>query len=471
MIFAVCKSIRSMEFVSLTMSNLRLNKKLIVVFTTIATAVVALFWVVIESNDTVHRPRSIRRAQPDTPLSRSQSLEHFKIEELEAVLALPVMEPEPPSALLDLTHWNSKVETSIQQLTALFPNSAEVEHLHGLIQLRLKRTKLAEPLLQRCVEMAPSNPKMRIDLAELLLQLGRAEEALQVLHVPTIDAKPMEAQYLEMFGDCQVQMGQIAEAETSFRAALDIAPTLPSIWTKLGKVLLQQNQLAEAKQCATRAIEIDADLAQAWLLLHQLAVLQRETVEAREAFARWTALTKVRPKIDQETSFDEAHSQNMGMVYGSIFRSIATLYLSLGNLPQALTHLDLAIEINPRDTIALAARANQWRRIGDFQRAAELNRLLIRMQPLEAAHYQNLANLCMQLNQPLDAEATLRLACQRLPLNGQLHLALAQFLLYLGKPEEALAPARIAAKHLNSNAAHDILNSVQNAVSNRPVTH
>ncbi len=94
----------------------------------------------------------------------------------------------PALRSLHSTNRSLALDTALTALQRDLPDDAQAQHLYGVAQMRLKRTQLAEPALKLAVEKAPKDWQMRIDLADLLMQLGRNAEALELLKLKTTDS-------------------------------------------------------------------------------------------------------------------------------------------------------------------------------------------------------------------------------------------------------------------------------------------
>lgn len=400
-------------------------------------------------------------------VTSAQSLEGLTIEELEDKLAIPAMSDIPePSKTIDIEAWTAQLDEACAGLKSSYPGDAKAEHLYGLIQLRLKRTKSAEPSLRRAVELSPANLQMRADLADLLMQLGQDEKALRVLLAANAMEKPSVTglEYYLLLADCQARIGDLESCEATLVLATQVAPRDAAAWLRLAKVQLQQRKSAQAESSVRKAIQQNASYAEAWQVLHQALKLQRREDESKAALEQWNKY-KSQNRVRDATTFDDEMASSMTKIFGSCFRSLAVVYQSNGNKEIAQTLYQRAILANPRDASAILGWANLLRSAGDFRSAIELNRRLVRLQPDDYLNYQNVANLSMELSRPRDAEAALRLACQRMPENGNAHLALANFLLFLNKPGEAKAPANRAKQLLGTSESESLVNRIQESLS------
>lgn len=399
----------------------------------------------------------------DSAITDQKNLREFSREDLATLLSLPTSESNEPSSFkIDLDFWTQTIDDSLHSLQSSYPDDPQVEHLIGLVQLRLNRTRLAERNLKRSLELDPNHLETRLDLAKLNLELGRDQEAIDVLQPVKNDNRlPVETSLL--LGDCLQRLGRLEEAEQFFRSAATHQANNSEAWKKLAGSQLQQQKLPESQQSITRAIELGSQDAELWLWLSQCLSLQQKPTEAATALKRWQE-TKSRPNHETlELSFETKHSLEMARMFSNSFRSLAAFYQDHGDLQAAHRMYESALNVNPWEAAALTAWANLFRKEGNNSKALQLNRKLLRLQPQEPAHYQNYANLCMQALQPQAAEAVLRLGCLNLPNDGNLQLLLARFLLLLNQPNEAVGPARIASQILRSREAEDVLIQAEHA--------
>ncbi|MCK9623037.1 MAG: tetratricopeptide repeat protein, partial [Methylobacter sp.] len=71
--------------------------------------------------------------------------------------------------------------TVLEQGLARLPNSADLHHSLGLLQVRLKNTEQALESLERAVRLAPKQARLSYVYAVALIGSGRAQEARAVV--------------------------------------------------------------------------------------------------------------------------------------------------------------------------------------------------------------------------------------------------------------------------------------------------
>lgn len=385
----------------------------------------------------------------------NESLDSKSADALARLLQIPEAKPVSTATANEIETWTTILDQTLARMQRDYPNDAQVMHLHGLVQGRLKRTKLAEPSLRRCVALAPQDLQMRIDLADHLSQLGRDDEALSVLE--EIDkGTALTSDYLNALGNCHTQLGQLEAAEKSYRLSLDNNSRQPDVWVRLGKVQLQLQKASASEQSARTAIESLPEDSEAWLLLGQALALLGRPEESRSSIEKSQEFSETRWRVAQR-DLDGEHSTAMSKVLCSSFRSAAILYQSKGHAQRAQELYEQSHRVDANDSLTLINWSALLRRIGTLDRAIDIHRQLVKLQPHEPAHYQNLANIFMTLDRPIEAEAILRLCGLNQPENGNSQLLLARFLLLLNKPREAIGPARNAVAILDTPESRDVL--------------
>jgi tetratricopeptide (TPR) repeat protein len=229
---------------------------------------------------------------------------------------------------------------------------------------------------------------------------------------------------------------------------------------------MQLQKYEAAKSSVLRACDLDANDSENWLVLSSILRLQQQPDEAGKSLQRWKDLNERHATLapaDRDLTVE--HANSMARVFASIYRSMAVVYQSKGQLDKSQTCFQQSLAVYHNDAQALAGLAALHRRVGNLVKAVESNRKLLQIQPNEHAHYQNLANLAMEMGRPDVAEAVLRLACLRMPQNGTSYLTLARLLLLLKKNPQALQAAQLAHDKLRNAEAAELLQIARNSVN------
>jgi len=101
--------------------------------------------------------------------------------------------------------------STLQQCVQMYPGSASAHHLLGALAAHLGQYDAARQHLVLALHYAPHMHEARLQLALLLLTLGQASSALDVLHASALDqAPPAIAAYSQAL--CSVAEGRLQDA-------------------------------------------------------------------------------------------------------------------------------------------------------------------------------------------------------------------------------------------------------------------
>ena len=190
-------------------------------------------------------------------------------------------------------------------------------------------------------------------LAQLLVQQGRDQEAAQALQraikLLTDLSTQSKGEYYKMIGNCQSRLGQVNEAERSYKKALEMSPASDEVQSNLGSLYLEQGQVVEAKRCYQDALAANQNNDKAWVGLGLCCVTEGDKESAHDAFARSleknirnsTAifhLVKCAYEIKRYTTAEKILSQyvDVAPVSPSLLYSLAGLQFHVGKKENAL---------------------------------------------------------------------------------------------------------------------------------------
>ena len=183
----------------------------------------------------------------DRAAAASRTLLRQRPEDLGAktVLALALGALEQPEAAAGLLH-----EVARAQPAAPHPAHA----LTGLL-LSLDRRPAVVAQYEACLQFDEADTSLRLALAEHLS--GEYEQA-RILELvrPVLQAQPDCLPALILAGNALADLGQFAQAEAAFRAAVQAAPEEAAGWTNLALVLKVSGQFEAGLAAADRAVAL-----------------------------------------------------------------------------------------------------------------------------------------------------------------------------------------------------------------------
>jgi tetratricopeptide (TPR) repeat protein len=200
-------------------------------------------------------------------------------------------------------------------------------------------------------ETDENDPVKIFNEAQTAHEKGDFESALK-LYEKALEIIPEfpEAEYQR--GSVLVSLRRPAEAERSFRHAIELRENWTLPMTSLGVLLLMNKKYDEAEELLTKSIELSGIDFIAYIALTELKIKTNAKPEVlRQLLAKMQVLTT------------KANST------ASLWAARASLERTLGDKKAAIVSLGHAVSIDPLDTLALAERAELALEEGDLQRA------------------------------------------------------------------------------------------------------
>ncbi len=205
-------------------------------------------------------------------------------------------------------------------------NPAPYNAVAGILLL-IGQPGRAERFFRDSLAAWPAQREARMNYANLLESEGRADEA-RSQYETVLDEKPDDWRALWRRSQALLKLGQLDAAERDLRRSVEVHPENAVGWAFLGKVEYQKGRIAEAAGAFRTAIGLTPNVAAYHKNLAKMLLLEKQTRPAIEEFE--AAL-----KLDREDV--------------ETYRSLATLLLSIDQLPRARAVLDEALARWPRD--------------------------------------------------------------------------------------------------------------------------
>ena len=137
---------------------------------------------------------------------------------------------------------------------------------YGVILKNLSKSKEAELLYRKAIEINPNFAEAHSNLGVVLKNLGQLQEA-ELSCRKAIEIKPEFADAYSNLGNILKDIGQLKEAEISYRKAIEIKPEFADAYSNLGAVLNDLGKLQDAELSTRKAIEINPEFAKAYFNL------------------------------------------------------------------------------------------------------------------------------------------------------------------------------------------------------------
>ena len=196
-------------------------------------------------------------------------------------------------SLGDISSGNGQSETvsraieQYREIHRLDPTDAESAlWLARLYRLKNEHDK-AEEVLRSVLKNDPENEAAVEQLTQLLMDEGKAAEAVSLLE--GITAHSPSPVLLDLLGDAYTQAHELAKAEQAYRKAAELDPSELSHQRGLGQTLLAEEKYSEALSVYRKLSDLvpdDADvylrIAQIYRELHQLNKAEEILLKARQ---------------------------------------------------------------------------------------------------------------------------------------------------------------------------------------------
>jgi len=188
-------------------------------------------------------------------------------------------------------------------------------------------------LFSQAIAVDPNNPVAQDLLGAAYNGDGRLTEAIEHF-ADAVRIQPQNGEYQYNLGRDLINAGDFAGAEDHLAAALKQIPDDPVLHNTLGVVLMQSGKPLEAEKEFSRAIALQPDYSKPYLNLGKTLLKEGEAP---------AAVTNLILAVRLEPDWPEA------------LESLASAYAATGNLSNALSTANLALEIaktNHQDSLA-----------------------------------------------------------------------------------------------------------------------
>jgi tetratricopeptide (TPR) repeat protein len=299
---------------------------------------------------------------------------------------------------------------------------------------------------EKALELAPEEPRIHLELADLLLRFQRADEAAE--HAETaLRLAPRSPDVLGSYGQIQLTRANqgrrdaVEKALAALETLREIAPGELQGMLMLGQVYQGLGQLDDAIEVYEELVRLHTDNANLKRLLIETLARAGKTERARVLLAEIERLDQ--ESLESRVALAEAESDR-------------------GNHGDAIDILEEIGGDDPRVAVLLAREyqlRSQTPAISEKQARSDLERALelIEGVPEEIRGAETVrlhGGVLLLLERGDEAEAALRAAVERNPTDPRLLRNLADLLEVRGKVDEAVAALQRAVASSPTDAAH-----------------
>lgn len=369
---------------------------------------------------------------------------------------LPFISPSEP---FDTELEQKRLIEELEQAITDFPSDEKLLHLGALTYAEVLQTQRALALFEESLAIDSSNPDVFVGYADLLLQVGRAEDAVKRLESNREQAGRSTAFRLALAKG----YSQTAQLD---KAAAELEPLTPEpqyerqVRIELAQIQNQLKRYTAAEDNARVAIAQGTTDRAAYLALSTALMRQGKRDEAVE-------VRKEMPAIEQQAApGDQAYQQSFRKFAAHTYAVLGSAFATKGLAGKAEQSLKYSLALDAASESALSTLVSLTRSQGRDKDALSWQQRLAAADPTNVMHQFNLASLAAAAGNMDVAEKALRKSVE-LDGSGQAHLQLSRFLMGLGKPNEAVVSARKGVAQLQSLDSHILLISALQMANDR----
>ncbi len=288
----------------------------------------------------------------------------------------------------------------------------------------------AQELLKKTLQLAPEEPSLHNNLANLYKKTGRFDEAEQY-YQKAIALDPHYPEAHHNLANLYAHLKRFNDALKHYTCALQKAPDYLLAHYHLGLLFLAYQKKHEAQIQFKNVIELNPSFKQAHFYLGLLALDFQQKSTAKDAFER---------VLDLDPQHIEAHV-NLGVIalqnedgqkaihhftqallqdqhHIEARHNLAATFMHHNRYENALTHYSILLETDPQNIEYLYNAGVSEMALGQLKKAEIHFQSLLNKQPRHTHALINLAALYNRLNRIKEAEHLLERAHQESPENA-----------------------------------------------------
>ena len=350
------------------------------------TLALALYWQL--------RPSTLNPQSSTTPGNPADQEKALRAEQLEAAQQLVAAFPDSDDAmyLLGLVH-NEQGDSAAamkywQRSLEMDASRADANDSLGYAHLLRDEYDEAEKYLRKALVIDPTLGTANFRLANTLVHQGKLREAVAILE----KASSLSAEGHRLLGEAYQQLKDISKARASYEAALKTNPNLEQAHYGLSKVLAQLGNEAKAQE-------------------------------------HWTQFQALKDQKDREARTLRADYDSLAITKRSVAQTctdVGRVYIINRRPKEAEALWSKAATLDASNILCRLQLAIHYQQTGKYSEALRCYREVARLDPNDALVQLNIGRVCLNLNQPAEAEKAFERVVQLAPDRPEGHAALAQ---------------------------------------------
>ena len=301
-------------------------------------------------------------------------------------------------------------ERELEEARRVAPNAAEAYYLSGVVFQRWQKAQTAYEFYTAASDKAPAELAYVTARAEMLVELGRTNEALSMLQekVNYFENSPA---IRDAYGQLLMQAGRHGDAVQMFRQACVLADDDLTLKERFGLALYYDKQYVEAAEVLGKLLDKDEYKDRADLLsAHGQALLQTgKPREARRSFEAatqkdpasaktWLGLARASMEANDfkrsEIALRKAHALDKTGAEPYLLHGY--LRIKENRMKDALASFQKASSLDPEDTVSICMVGYVYEKTGRQDKAMEQYGKALQLKPNDPLASRLMAGIDLQ---------------------------------------------------------------------------
>jgi tetratricopeptide (TPR) repeat protein len=218
------------------------------------------------------------------------------------VSVLRKLEPEDEGLLYTAYRvYSDLTNESLLSLTVVAPNSARMHQAMAHELAKQGHTAEAIENYRAALKINPQLPGLHFELAEMLRTVStpQAHEEAESEYKAALEVNPFDEQSEIRLGDIAVQRNDLKEAHERYTRAIQLQPGDPEASIGLAKVLMAMDQPQKAEPLLVHAIALDPSSAVAHFRLGTVYREMGRTAEAKHEIEEYQKYKEMKEKLQE----------------------------------------------------------------------------------------------------------------------------------------------------------------------------
>ena len=329
----------------------------------------------------------------------------------------------------------AELEQAVADLRSQFPKLPDALHVAAMMKAQTRQYKDAKALWQECTRLAPKQEIYCVNLASISMEIGDNESAILALDEG-------EKQGFESFdfrhhrAIALSKLGRYDESIATVQKAMQKSQGDSSNWILMGQAQLELGKPADAEASFRKAMELGAASPSVFVGLGNACARQGNRIEAAKHLKTYSELMN-RDKLSGQERYQVLSEKEIRKTATTVFTEAATVYFRQKDMLQTERLLLRCVALAPNDVSGLRALADLYFKTNMLAEERVVRERILDLGSPQFRDCIDLAKICSQLQDPKSAEAVLKLAMTLNPSAIEPYATLSQFHLQAGELEKA----------------------------------